>query len=137
MDARGAAERDQMNRKHIFAVNGEPSFLELIRVLLQDEKYNVTITNFVPRTFDVIVALQASLLIVDLVIHETAGWALLERLQREALTHGIPVIVTSTLPELLERARENEERFGHSEYLVKPFDLEILLQSIDHLIGSA
>jgi hypothetical protein len=39
-----------MARKHIFCVNSSPTFLDLLRELFQDERYNVTTTNFVPHT---------------------------------------------------------------------------------------
>jgi hypothetical protein len=41
----------QMRRQHIFVVNGSVEFLDVVRELLQEERYNVTTTNFVPRTF--------------------------------------------------------------------------------------
>jgi CheY-like chemotaxis protein len=98
------AEREQMARKHIFVVNGSAEFLDIVRDLLQDEQYNVTTTNFMPRTFEQIHALRPELLIIDLVVGQQAGWDLLERLRNEAITRGIPVIVTSTDKRLLDRA---------------------------------
>ncbi|MGI8406086.1 MAG: response regulator [Thermomicrobiales bacterium] len=97
----GGIEHERMDRKHVLAVNGDPLFLDLIRELLQEEQYNVTTTNYVPKTFDLIACLQPSLLIVDLVIGEAAGWELLGHLQREAITRGIPVFATSTMQHLL------------------------------------
>ena len=41
-----------MERSHIFAVNGSPDFLDILRELFQQEQYNVTTTNFVPGTFE-------------------------------------------------------------------------------------
>ena len=78
------AESRRMDRKHVFVVNGEPDFLDIMRDLLQGERYNVTTTNFVPRTFDQIAALRPDLLIVDLAVDDRAGWELLERLQASA-----------------------------------------------------
>ncbi len=129
----GDTEREQMGRKHVLAVNGDPTFLEL----LQEEQYNVTTTNFVPKTFDLIACLQPSLLIVDLVIGKAAGWELLDHLQREAITRGIPMIATSTMQPLLDRAMANQERYGRNQYLVKPFDLDDLVDTIRKLIGNA
>jgi CheY-like chemotaxis protein len=98
-----------MGRKHIFIVNRDPAFLELLRTLLQDEEdYNVTTTNFVPETFDQIVALEPSLLIIDLSIGEQAGWHLLERLEDEAIARKIPVIVVSTDQRLLNQVKANQ-----------------------------
>jgi DNA-binding NtrC family response regulator len=76
-----SGERGEMGRKDIFFVNGSPDFLDVLRVLLQGEDYNVTTTNFVPRTFEQIAALRPGLLLVDLVVHRQAGWDLLEQLQ--------------------------------------------------------
>ena len=67
------ATSEQMQRQHIFVVNGSADFLDIVRELLQDEDYNVTTTNFVPRTFAQIEHAQPSLLIVDLIHGEMAG----------------------------------------------------------------
>ncbi len=133
----GQAEQSQMGRQHVFVVNGSPDFLNLMRELLQDERYNVTTTNFVPQTFDQVAALQPSVLVVDLEIGIRAGWDLLAALRDGALTRGIPVIVVSTDPDLLERA-EREQVVGDTRrYVVKPFDLDEILAAIRDLIGVA
>jgi twitching motility two-component system response regulator PilG len=131
------AKPQQMMRQHIFAVNSSPEFLDLVRDLLQEEQFNVTTTNYVPRTFDQIAALQPDLLLVDLAVGLQAGWDLLERLQRDAITRGIPVVVTSTDSGLLERAEADRARFGGDRYIMKPLDLDVLLDAVRELIGEA
>jgi DNA-binding response OmpR family regulator len=131
------ATPEQMARKHVYVVNGSPEFLDIVRQLLQDENYNVTTTNFVPRSFESIEAAQPSLLIIDLVIGEQAGWDLLVRLREAVSTRDIPVLLVSTRRQLLEEARERHEEFGGDSYLVKPFDLDDLLGDIEALIGKA
>jgi DNA-binding response OmpR family regulator len=127
----------QEGRKHIFVINGAPAFLNLMRDLLQDEHYNVTTTNFVPRSFEQIEALKPDALIVDIVLGQQAGWELLERLHQGVRTTGIPVLVVSTNPQLLEEAQAHAERFGSHHYLGKPFDLDALLACIEEMIGAA
>ena len=83
-------DRSQEQRKHIFAINGSPDFLNIIRELFQDEGYNVTTTNFVPNSFEQIAALAPDALIVDIVVGQQAGWELLEQINAEAATTGIP-----------------------------------------------
>ena len=61
-------DRRQEGRKHIFALNGAPEFLNIVRELFQEEGFNVTTTNYVPRSYDQIAALQPDLLIVDVVV---------------------------------------------------------------------
>jgi DNA-binding response OmpR family regulator len=130
-------DRSQEGRKHIFAINGAPEFLNLVRDLFQEEAYNVTTTNFVPTSFAQIQALQPDALIVDIVVSQSSGWELLEQLHAEAATTGIPVLVLSTSPRLLAQAREQAERYGNHRYLDKPFDLDALLSHIREMIGPA
>lgn len=127
----------QGNRKHIFAVNDSVEFLDIVRDLFQGERYNVTTTNFVPNTFAQIQALDPSLLIIDLVVGQRAGWELLERVGNDASVSGIPVIVVSTTASLLEAVQENPARYGGQRFLRKPFDLDEMLQAVEELIGPA
>jgi twitching motility two-component system response regulator PilH len=131
------ATPEQMQRQHIFVVNGSADFLDVVRDLLQDEFYNVTTTNFVPRTFKQIETARPSLLIVDLIHGEMAGWDLLAELRREAATRNIPMVLVSTSKLLLERAEAERVIWGGDRYLLKPFGLDALLQTIQELIGPA
>jgi DNA-binding response OmpR family regulator len=130
-------DRRQEGRKHVFAINGSVDFLNIVRELFQEEAYNVTTTNFVPNSFAQIQALQPDALIVDVAVGQSAGWELLEQLNESAATNGIPVLVLSTSPQLLERAQEQAARYGTHRYLDKPFDLDALLANIREMIGEA
>jgi DNA-binding response OmpR family regulator len=130
-------DRSQEGRKHIFAINGSPDFLNVIRDLFQDEGYNVTTTNYVPNSFDQIAALDPDALIVDIVVGQQVGWELLEQLNAAAATTGIPVLIVSTDPRLLERAQEQAARYGKNRYLIKPFGLDDILAQIREMIGTA
>jgi DNA-binding response OmpR family regulator len=129
--------REQRRRKHIFMVDSSRSFTALITTLLEDERYGATASDYVPEVFPQIITLKPDLIIVDLAITERAGWELLERLEMEALTQDIPVLVTSTSQRLLMQALANKERYDFDNYLVKPFDLDVLLATIEALIGRA
>ncbi len=131
------ATPEQMVRKHVYVVNGSPVFLDIVRQLLQDESYNVTTTNFVPKSFETIEAAQPDMLIIDLVLGEQAGWDLLARLQQAASTKDIPLLLISTTPDLLADAQERHNEFGGDRHLLKPFDLDDLLAAIRELIGEA
>jgi DNA-binding response OmpR family regulator len=130
-------DRRQEHRKHIFAINGSPEFLDLMRDLFQEEGYNVTTTNYVPRSFDQIAALQPDALIIDVATGQRAGWDLLERLHAQAATSGIPVLVVSTDPQLLEHAERQSARYGTHRHLGKPFDVEEILALVRAMIGKA
>jgi CheY-like chemotaxis protein len=130
-------DRSQEGRKHIFAINASPEFLNIVRELFQDEGYNVTTTNFAPNSFAQIEALQPDALIIDIAIGQEAGWELLDQLGADADTAGIPVLVVSTDPRLLTRAQEQAARYGMHRYLEKPFDIDALLTNIQEMVGAA
>ncbi len=132
------ADRQRTPRKHVFTVNNSPDFLLIVRELLEDEGYAVTTSDFEPNVFTRIVMRQPDVLTVDVAVGETAGWELLERLHVEPATTNIPVLVTSTSPELLEQAREQAARYGTTpSFLTKPMDLDELLGTIREVIGDA
>jgi DNA-binding response OmpR family regulator len=120
-----------MGRKHVFAVNGDPTFLELVQHLLED-KYAVTITTFVPETFEQISVLGPDLLVIDLAVGIREGFELLERLANDAALSDVPVLVLSTTPHLLEEA--HEIRYSADQYFEKPFDVDEFLTAIECLI---
>ncbi len=132
-----AAERRQMQRKHVFVVNGAAEFLDIVRVILEEERYNVTTTNFLPGTFEQLGALKPDAIIIDLAVGRLAGWELLERLHADAVMHNIPVVLTSTDPRLLARAVEQAGRYGEHRSVAKPLDIDELLGAVRDLIGSA
>jgi CheY-like chemotaxis protein len=131
-------ERRHTPRKHIFAVNSSPDFLLIIRELLEDEGYAVTTSDFETNVFTRIVMRQPDALIIDLAVGEEAGWDLLQRLHAEPATTGIPVLVTSTSPTLLEEARGEAARYGtNRSFLTKPPDLDELVRTIREMVGEA
>ena len=134
---RSVGEAAQRERKHVFVINGHPDFLNLMRDLFQDERYNVTTTNFVPESFDMVAALQPAVIILDVNVAQREGWTLLEHLHAEAATNEIPVLVVSTDRHLLERARAQAERYGAVDVLSKPFDLDAMVEAVRGLVGGA
>ena len=129
MDGQGQAQR-----RHVFAINESPEFLNIVRELFQEEGYNVTTTNFAPNSFAQIEALQPDALIIDIAIGQEAGWDLLEQLGGDADTAGIPALVVSTDPRLLDRAEAHAARYGTHRFLAKPLDLEAMLEAVREMI---
>ena len=64
-------------------------------------------------------------------------WDLLEQLHREVATLDIPVILTSTNPRLLDRAQSDVAHYGDARLIVKPFDIEDIIQAVLDTIGPA
>lgn len=129
-------DRDRTARKHVFAVNSSPDFLLIVREVLEDEGYTVATSEFASNVFTRIVMRHPEALIIDVVPGDSAGWDLLRRLRLEAKTSEIPVLVTSTSPALLERARNEAARYGtNRSFLTKPLDLGELVKAVREMVG--
>ncbi|HEV2528215.1 MAG TPA: response regulator [Thermomicrobiales bacterium] len=124
---------EQQTRAHVFLIDSSPEFRELIAELLADERYGVTASDYIPSLFSLIVATQPDLLIIDLAVTHRSGCELLEQLEQAAITERVPVLVTSTDQRLIDRALENQARYDFEHYLVKPFDLDVLLDIVAEL----
>ena len=133
----GVDERARMARRHIVVLDADPAILNLIRVLLEEERYDVIGGNHVGSTSAVIAVVQPDLVILDLVWGEQAGWDLLEALARDTTTANIPVLITSTDRRLLAEAAADPGRFGAHRGLIKPFDVDDLVQTVRELAGPA
>ena len=127
----------QMARRHVLVVNSDPAFLDVVRVLLQSDRYNVTSTNLVPQTFAMVQAAGADALVVDLATDEPAQWELVGQLIADTQTRSLPVVFTANDAEMLEAAETRPWPAGGRFHLLKPFDPNLLGDVIHALIGPA
>ena len=47
------------------------------------------------------------------------------------------MVITSTMPHLLERAAADQTRYGGQFLMAKPFEVEVLLAAICDLLGAS
>jgi hypothetical protein len=95
----------QMARRHVLVVNSDPAFLDVVRVLLQSDRYNVTSTNLVPQTFAMVQAAGADALVVDLATDEPAQWELVGQLIADTQTRSLRWSSPPTTPRCWMRPR--------------------------------
>jgi CheY-like chemotaxis protein len=112
----------QMACRHVLVVNSDPAFLDVVRVLLQSDRYNVTSTNLVPQTFAMVQAAGADALVVDLATDEPAQWELVGQLIADTQTRSLPVVFTANDSEMLDAAENRPWPPGGRFHLLKPFD---------------
>jgi len=124
-------------RRHILAVNDSVEFLTLLQEFLKEERYAITTATFPTTTFDQIVTLAPTLLILDLVDGHQAGWDLLARVGSEVSTQDVPILVMSTSQRVLDTAQQHHAQANGQHYLRKPFDLDELLRIVSDVVGPA
>ncbi len=127
--------------KRILAIDDRANLLALLRMILEDERYQVSVLQDAASAVSRIRADPPDLVILDLKLGETSGVDILESLRAHASTADIPVIVytaavieAETVANLIE---SNPTRYANVSVLQKPFDLDALLARVQEVLGAA
>jgi two-component system phosphate regulon response regulator PhoB len=122
----------------IAVINSEDAFLIAVRMLLEDEGHQVITASY--RTedpFPRVVAARPALIILDFVHGEPDGWDLLRKLDGDTQTSSIPLIATSTDQELLDRVMSEPLSAQVRTFLLKPLELEQLIETVSEMLPTA
>jgi CheY-like chemotaxis protein len=122
----------------ITVVNDNADFLELMRDILEDERYpSTTIDGDRPDAIDRIRTSQPDLLMIDvrLGIDGAHGWDIVNEIRRDPEFEGLPVLLCCTDPLALDELAGDLEASHRIETLSKPFSIDELNAAIDRLLG--
>ena len=128
--------------KRILVVDDRNELLHLMRRILEDEQYQVSILQEGRDAFARVKNLLPDLLILDLKLGDISGQDVLKQIKNDNVTTDIPVIVYTAAvleAEEVNKLIESDQRY-HNVYLVKkPFELDTLLDRVEQLLngGSA
>ncbi len=120
----------------ILVVNDTQEILELFRMLLEEEGYEVVLSGFPIQQMSDIEQIHPDLIILDLVFgDQRSGWQMLQMLKMKRSTASIPVIVCTAA---LGMVREQEGYLVSQgvHVVFKPFDIDHLLTNIKQLVDS-
>jgi DNA-binding response OmpR family regulator len=114
----------------ILVVNDTQDILEMFRLLLEYEGYEVILSSIPMQQMSDVEQLHPDLIILDLVFgNEKTGMQMLQLLKMHRATAGVPVIVCTAA---LQMVREMEGYLVSKNVLViyKPFDVDELLKTV-------
>ncbi len=112
-----------------------------MRRVLEDEEYQVSILQDGSGAFERVKSMLPDLLILDLKLGEASGQDILKQIKDDEITADVPVIVyTAAVLEAEDVARSIQEQpqYYHGVYLLqKPFELDVLLTTVEQLLDKA
>ncbi len=117
--------------KTILIVDDALETLSLLEAILQGQGYAVTPVSSAKEALAKIQAGRPDLIILDVLMPETDGFALYKILRKERSTSTIPVLVLT----VRARMEDTFRALGAEEFLAKPFDSEKLLGKIRAVFG--
>lgn len=135
---RGDIERRLLVTKQILVVDDKNELLHLMRRVLEDEQYQVSILQDGKQAFTRVKTQLPDLLILDLKLGDISGQDILKQLKDDPVTAEIPVIVyTAAVLEADEVNRliaSNPEHYQAVHVVQKPFELENLLALVQQVL---
>jgi CheY-like chemotaxis protein len=126
-----------MGMSTVLVAETDPSIRKLFEDILHSEGYQVQLTEQDGLSTSHVVAARPDLLLLEL----TPGGALqtlalIEATQRQLETSALPILVTTTNPQLAEQHRAALDRLGCAT-LLKPFYLDDLLEMLSQHVATS
>jgi DNA-binding response OmpR family regulator len=132
------AEERRMS-KRILVIDDREELLTLLRMLLEDAAYRVSVSQDGARTVEDARSDPPDLIVLDLRLGGVSGLDVLESLRGAKVTAEIPVIVATaavTEADIVENLiAVDPGRYANVSVLKKPFDGDALLERIGQMIG--
>jgi CheY-like chemotaxis protein/two-component sensor histidine kinase len=120
----------QEQRDLVLVVDDDPDVIALLRTSLQDSDYAVIGVQDPVRLIELVQKMRPSAIMLDVLMPDRNGWQILRQLKSHPATSSIPVIMLTVLSE-----PETGYRLGADDYLIKPFQKDALLKTLQSLVA--
>ncbi len=119
---------------HVLVIDDDQSILELFRLILEPEGYQVTLSKSAFEDVQEVDQLKPDLIIMDFKLgrHED-GFLLLQKIKMYRPTKDIPIILCTAAVDIVVE-QENVLREKGIPILYKPFDVDELLMVVERLL---
>ncbi|MBI3914900.1 MAG: response regulator [Chloroflexi bacterium] len=121
--------------KRILAVDDDPAIVELLRVILSNEGYEVITADSGEAAYEIAVKQSPDLAIVDVNLPKMDGYALCRQLRQNAVTSLLPIIMLTAHGDVGDRIKGFEA--GADDFLLKPFEPKELAYRARNLLARA
>jgi DNA-binding response OmpR family regulator len=122
----------ERKNKKILVVDDEPGVVEIVRVNLEWEGYDICEAFDGQEGWDKVRSEKPDLVILDVMMPQMSGLELLERIEADPHISGVPVIVLTVRANDMDVIQALEK--GAVEYLTKPFDPLNLVRMVKKIL---
>lgn len=120
-----------MNKK-ILVVDDDIAILEVIKIILEDNGYDVITTSQSNNILPFVKSNLPDAVLLDFLMPGANGTSVTQQLKKDDKTKDIPIIMVSANHDLSQTAKEADV----DGFLEKPFDIEDLLSILEKHIKS-
>ncbi len=120
-----------MAKTKVLVVDDEEDFAKVLKVRLKANGYDVVLAHDSIQAMMTANLEKPDLILLDIMIPGEDGFSIIERLKQAEATRPIPLIFLTGILGGEPRAYKS----GASGYMMKPYHLEKLLETIDKALG--
>lgn len=120
-----------MQKKKILVVDDEPEFVNMLKMRLENADYDVTVAPDGREGLEIARSAKPDLIVLDVLMPHKDGYAFAKEAKQDSGLKGIPIIILTARPAMEEKFRA----VGISDYIMKPFEAQELLERIEELLG--
>jgi len=121
-----------MSDKTILVVDDEPHIVELARLYLTNENYNVEVARTGGQALSKFSSVKPALIVLDLMLPEVDGYEVCRRIRRES---DVPIIMLTARSDDVDKIVGLE--LGADDYLTKPFNPRELVARVKAVLRRA
>lgn len=126
--------KEKMQTKKILVVDDEPDVVRILSKSLMANGFEVITANDGLECIAKVENEPPDLILLDNIMPNMDGQAVLEKLKASKETEEIPIIMVTALAD--EKDITGAQKDGAIEYVVKPFDYNVLLKQIKQTLKS-
>lgn len=118
----------KLKKQKILVVDDEPHIVNLIRLTLSGEKYEVYSAYSGKEALELAKQITPDLIILDLMMPNMDGYQVCEEIRKDKRLAELPIMILSAKSQLVDKFKSIN--VGADDYVVKPFDPEELLRRV-------
>jgi DNA-binding response OmpR family regulator len=118
--------------KRVMVIDDEPAIHRLIRIILEDEGFEMVGRQEQGGTKASIVGGKPDVIILDIMMPEVNGFEILKMLKEDKETSPIPVVILSVRSQ--QEDIDKAMALGAERYLTKPFEPSELIDAINGVL---
>ncbi len=119
-------------KKRILVVDDEKEIVEFINEVLED-RYEILTATDGPGALAILDKEDVDLILLDIAMQEMDGNKVLKSVRGNPKTAAVPVCIVTAIA--ASNQKQTSLLFGANDYLVKPFKIEKLLDTVAALLG--
>src|SRR3989344_3387358 len=113
--------------KHIFVIDDDVEILEVIKILLVEKGYRVTLISETNNIFEAVAKDIPDLILLDIWMSGMDGIEIASTLKSKEQLKGVPIVMISANNEGERLAKEAKV----DDFLPKPFDIDDILKIVE------